>query len=124
MNEKANANDKPATKLALSKYFSLFVSDKRAEGRSPKYLEWITWHLGRFRAWHETQYGEPPALRDFDAVKVREFIIFEQQRPRWKKHPIHAEDGKPLSNGTLRGMVRAFKVFSAWLSREGHTRAD
>jgi site-specific recombinase XerD len=92
--------------LELRKLVEHFSQSNRAEGKSPKTVEWYEETLIPFVAYLELVGGEG-RLSEFSVESVREFIIREQVRA--------------LSPHTIQGKVRTLKVFSSWLHAEGYT---
>ncbi len=108
----------------LATFVRLFLSDKRAEGKSQNYINWLTQMLRQYLSWSETEYGRDAILKDFTAQNVREFIISEQSRKRWLNHPFHKNDSRVVKDTTINGEVRALKVLGKWLLNEGYTTVN
>ncbi len=92
--------------LDLGKLILHFEQSNKAEGKSPKTVVWYGEMLGGFTRFIMST-GEAAVLANFNATKVREFIIHEQ--------------GRALSPFTIQAKVRALKVLSSWLYSEGYT---
>jgi site-specific recombinase XerD len=93
------------TQVKLDKLLVHFAQSNKAEGKSRKTVSWYSEMLGSFIRFLESQ-GSRALLSNFDIGSVREFIVHEQERS--------------LSPYTVQGKVRALKVFSSWLFREGY----
>jgi site-specific recombinase XerD len=92
-------------KVELDKLILHFAHSNRAEGKSPKTVAWYSEMLNDFSKFLESK-GMEGILSEFDAQRVREFIVYEQERG--------------MSPYTVQGKVRALKAFSSWLFREGY----
>jgi integrase/recombinase XerC/integrase/recombinase XerD len=92
--------------LDMRKLIQHFAQSNRAEGKSPKTVEWYTEMLLPFAEFLGSS-SPGTTLAEFDVEAVREFIIHEQERG--------------LSPYTVQGKVRALKAFSSWLLAEGYT---
>jgi len=101
-----NWGDIDMAELELGKLILHFEQSNKAEGKSPKTVAWYTEMLGGFTKFILST-GEASVLANFNATKVREFIIHEQ--------------GRQLSPFTIQAKVRALKVLSSWLYSEGYT---
>jgi len=106
--EKVNTHwkDIDMAELELEKLILHFEQSNKAEGKSAKTVTWYTEMLGGFTRFILST-GGAAVLANFNATKVREFIIHEQ--------------GRNLSPFTIQAKVRALKAFSAWLYSEGYT---
>lgn len=92
--------------LELEKLLLHFEQSNKAEGKSPKTVIWYREMLGGFTKFILST-GQEAVLANFNATKVREFIIHEQ--------------GRGLSPFTIQAKIRALKAFSSWLHSEGYS---
>jgi len=91
--------------LELSKLVSHYAHSNRAEGKSPRTIEWYSQILGEYLSFLNAQDGNA-TLSKLDLDSVREFVVQEQNRG--------------LSPYSVSGKVRSLKAFSSWLFREGY----
>ncbi len=92
--------------LDLTKLISHFAQSNKAEGKSPKTVDWYTEMLSDFVRFIRSS-GRKAILVEFHSISAREFIVHEQARA--------------MSPYTVQGKVRALKAFSSWLMSEGYT---
>lgn len=89
----------------LTAHIAAFLVARRADGLSPRTVEWYRWTLGKFADYVD---GRP-----VDVMLVREFVADLIARPvRWVNMP-QVKSG-PLSAYTIRGYVRVLKSFFRW----------
>ncbi len=92
--------------IQLQKLILHFAQSNKAEGKSPKTIQWYSEMLSGFNRFLEMT-GTTPILDNFDITATRDFIVHEQSRD--------------LSPYTVQGKVRALKAFASWLCAEGYT---
>ncbi|MFC2122646.1 tyrosine-type recombinase/integrase, partial [Bacteroidota bacterium] len=92
--------------IQLQKLILHFAQSNKAEGKSPKTIQWYSEMLTDFIRFLEMT-GTTPLLDNFDITTTRDFIVHEQSRE--------------LSPYTVQGKVRALKAFASWLFTEGYT---
>jgi len=92
--------------IQLQKLILHFAQSNKAEGKSPKTIQWYSEMLSDFTRFLETT-ATTPLLNNFDITATRDFIVHEQSRD--------------LSPYTVQGKVRALKAFASWLCVEGYT---
>ena len=92
--------------LSIEKLMTHYAYAKKAEGRSPKTIEWYGEMLRDFLRFLVSS-GREGVLDDLSPITAREFIINEQTRG--------------LSPYSVQGKVRALKAFSSWLQAENYT---
>lgn len=92
--------------FSLDKLIVHYAHSNKAEGLSPRTIEWYTAMLRDFTAFLESQ-GRSGNLSDLDVSAVRQFVVQEQDRG--------------LSPYSVAGKVRSCKAFASWLHREGYT---
>ena len=93
------------TEMVLSKLILHFAQSNKADGKSPRTIEWYSEMLSDFNKFLESR-NHRAILGEFSITTTREFIIHEQERG--------------MSPFTVQGKVRALKAFSSWLAREGY----
>lgn len=91
--------------VELDKLILHFAQSNKAEGKSPRTIEWYSEMLGDFSRFLESE-GYRGVLSRFDVQTVRDFVVHEQERG--------------LSPYTVQGKVRALKAFCSWLFREAY----
>lgn len=94
------------SELELDKLILHFAQSNKAEGKSPKTIDWYTEMLTGFSKFI-IGTDRRAVLAEFNTASVREFVIHEQ--------------GRGLSPYTVQGKVRALKVFASWLLNEDYT---
>jgi len=99
-------SDIDMSKLDLTKLVSHFAQSNKAEAKSPKTVSWYTEMLLDFVRFLRSRNREA-VMSEFNAVTVREFIVYEQERG--------------MSPYTVQGKVRALKAFASWLLTEGYS---
>lgn len=93
---------------SLDQVVAAFLSDCRARNLSPRTVEQYDWAIRNFRAYLGTAH-ENQVLAELNAESVRVWA----DALRATRRPT-----------SVRSAVRALKVFSAWLPREGYARSD
>ena len=101
-----NWGDIDMANLELEKLILHFEQSNKAEDKSSKTVAWYTEMLDDFTKF-VLSTGQEAVLANFNATKVRKFIIHEQ--------------GRALSPFTIQVKVRALKVLSSWLYSEGYS---
>src|SRR3990172_4214441 len=111
--------DKTDTALeALYKTFELY---KRSEGLSDRTVVWYQEKLREYLRWL-LEHGHSTKLADFTIDLVREFELHLQTKEtKHERNPFVPTKHERLSGHTIRGYVRALKVFSSFLFEEGYT---
>lgn len=95
--------------LELENLILHYSHTNRAEGKSPRTVEWYTEMLKYYIRFLKSQ-GKQSVLGELSASNVREFIVREQ--------------GKGMSPYTVQAKVRALKTFSSWLLSESYTSTN
>ncbi|AKG53540.1 integrase/recombinase XerD [Dehalogenimonas sp. WBC-2] len=91
--------------IEISKLITHYAHSNRAEGKSPRTIEWYTAILDDYLDFLKTR-GCGTTLSQLGLSSVREFVVQEQDRG--------------LSAYSVAGKVRSLKAFSSWLFREGY----
>jgi site-specific recombinase XerD len=90
----------------------------KAKNRSPKTISWYLDILRRFFAFVENR-GPAKPLGQLGMKDVEAYLLYLQKAARWENHPRMKPNGG-LSPYSIRGHVRAIKVFFSWLADEGY----
>lgn len=99
----------------LSDALTAYCICARAEGKSPKTIQWITSSVGYF-----TEFlGRNQDLRAITADDLRRFIIALQQSNKYRKHPYNKPQQQKLSPQSIETYARAIRAFFGYLYREG-----
>ena len=77
----------------------------RAEGRSPRTIEWYGSFLREFSAFARHP-GRPATLHDLTAPAARRWLVALRSKP------------KPLAPASLAGRVRTLRAFASWVQTE------
>ena len=98
-----------------------FEIRNRTLNRSPKTTAWYSNNLRLFKDFLVAN-GYSLAIGDIGIQKVREYIVYLQQRKRFQGHPLTPVRDQQLSPQTIRSHVETLKAFFTWLHVEGYTR--
>ena len=82
----------------------------RADGRSPKTIDWHRASLKQFTGWRE-EHGVPDDPESWAPAVLRAYVIYQQDRR-------NVRTGLPLSGSHVNGLIRSLKAFCRWLHRE------
>jgi site-specific recombinase XerD len=99
----------------LSDALTAYRISARAEGKSPKTIEWITCSLGYFREF----LGGDPDIRAITGDDLKRFIIAFQQRSKYAKHRYVKPHKEALSPQSIQTYARAVRAFFGHLAHEG-----
>ena len=115
---KRNSDDSGYNEL-----INLYEISNRAEGKSEKTTTWYGEMLSAFTRylWEEHELSD---LSAFTVSRVRQYIIYLHDRPRFKGHPSTPQQERTLSPRTVQCHVRALKAFSTWVYTEGYTQEN
>ena len=86
----------------------------RAEGRSPKTIQWITASVGYFIEF----LGADQEITSIAANDLRRFIIALQTTKKYRKHPYSKLQQDKLSPQSIETYARAIRAFFGYLHRE------
>ena len=81
----------------LSDALTAYCICARAEGKSPKPIQWITSSVGYFSEF----LGGNEDLRAITADDLRRFIIALQQSNKYRRHPYNRPQAEKLSHKTI-----------------------
>jgi site-specific recombinase XerD len=99
----------------LSEALTAYCICARAEGKSPRTIEWITSSVGYFV---DFLGGD----QDIDRVTgddLRRFIIALQTSHKYRKHPYTKPQQEKLSPQTIETYARGVRAFFSYMHREG-----
>jgi site-specific recombinase XerD len=105
--------------LTIDELINLYEISTRAEGKSPRTIEWYIDILKPFAVYLRSKLNQND-IHIFTKDNIRGYILYLHQRPRFQGHRFTPSKGT-LSAKTVQGHVRALKVFSSWLYSEGYT---
>ena len=94
-----------------------YILTARAEGKSPKTIEWVAAsvrYFGDFLA----RYGESQDVRSVTHLHLRAFIVELQGRSAYRDHPLTRPQDRPLAPHTVNAYVRGVSSFWTWLTDE------
>lgn len=63
-------------------------------------------------------------IRELSLTDGQNWILHLSSRNRYMGHPCKKEVAQPMSKATLRGYVRALKVWASYLAEEGYTKTN
>jgi integrase/recombinase XerC/integrase/recombinase XerD len=92
--------------MNLEKLLLHFSQCYRAEGKSPRTIEWYGEMVGIFIRFLQRS-GRSPILAEYELENARKFLVAERTRG--------------VSAATIQARVRALKGFGTWLSHEGYS---
>jgi site-specific recombinase XerD len=88
----------------------------RAEGKSPKTIEWVTSSVSYFA---DFLGPERQDIASITANDLRHFIIALQDKQKFSNHPYNKPQKERLSPQSIDTCCRGIKAFFSFLSREG-----
>ena len=86
----------------------------RAEGRSPRTIQWVTSSVAYFRDF----LGGDPDIVQISPDDLRRFILALQQKDKYSSHPFSKPRQQRLSPQSINTYCRAIRVFFGYLYRE------
>ncbi len=107
--------------LKLSDALTAYRTFARAEGLSPRTVDWVSGAAGYFRDF----LGEAdPDLAMITGHDLRRFIIALQDKNVFSNHPFNKQQNKKLSPESVSNYVRGVKNLYSFLHRESFLRND
>jgi site-specific recombinase XerD len=88
----------------------------RAEGKSPKTVDWIAYSVGYFAEFLSPDQQDISAITGHD---LRRFIIALQGRMKFANHPYNKPQQVKLSPQSIETYCRGIRAFFGFLTREG-----
>lgn len=102
----------------LSEYIDYYEVCNRAEGKSPRTVDWYSANLYSFRNYLNKRHL-PDSIDTIDAKLLREYVLYLLKKKRFSNHPNAPASSEPLSSATIHGHVRTLRAFFSWMVREG-----
>ena len=102
----------------LSECIDYYEICNRAEGKSPKTVNWYSANLNSFRSYLNNRHL-PDSIDSIDAKLLREYVLYLLKKSKFSDHPYTPAKDEPLSTSTIHGHVRTLRAFFSWLVREG-----
>jgi site-specific recombinase XerD len=115
MNTKSAISEKAKRLSELIGYYEVC---NRAEGKSPRTIDWYTANLNGFRSYLNNRHL-PDSIDILDTKLLREYVLYLLNKNKFSNHPNTPPKTEPLSSATIHGHVRTLRAFSSWLVREG-----
>jgi site-specific recombinase XerD len=91
----------------------------RAEGKSPKTVDWIVSGVGYFAEFLGPNQPDIAAITGDD---LRRFIIALRDRPKYAHHPYNKPQTAKLSSQSIETYCRAIKALFGFLKREDYIK--
>jgi site-specific recombinase XerD len=92
----------------------------KAEGKSPRTIEWITSSVRYFSEF----LGHDADITDLTTDDLRRFILACQDSHRFRNHPFTKPQKEKLSPQSVETYARAIRAFFSYLYREGLIEAN
>jgi integrase/recombinase XerC/integrase/recombinase XerD len=106
----------PKGHTSIAQLVKQFETHCRLEGKPETTCCWYRDILGRFLVW-----AGDVCLDEFTLEKVREYLGFFKEKPKYAGHPTTPSNGEPVSAYTFRHHTVVLRVFARWLHDEGYT---
>ena len=107
----------------LSECIAYYEICNRAEGKSPKTIDWYSANLNIFHRYLRDRHL-PDSVDVIETKLLREYILYLQKKGRFSNRPDTAKKPSLLSTATIHAHVRTLRAFISWLTREGLVGAD
>jgi len=98
----------------ISEALTAYCICARAEGRSPRTIEWITSSVRYFSEF----LGQDREISTIAANDLRQFIIALQESNKYRNHPFTKPQQVKLSPQSIQTYCRAIRAFFGYLKRE------
>ena len=105
--------------VLCSEALKAFVIQKQVDGLSSRSISFYQGKLSMF----VTFVSDKP-VRDLTLQDGQNWVLQLSTRNRYVAHPRKKEVAAPMSKATLRGYVRALKVWASYLAEEGYTKTN
>jgi len=108
----------------LSECIAYYEVCNRAEGKSPKTIDWYSANLNMFHRYLHDRHL-PDSIDVIETRLLREYIIYLQKRGRFSdwSNTTQKKAGL-LSTATIHAHVRTLRAFISWMTREGLVRTN
>ncbi|MFC2068130.1 tyrosine-type recombinase/integrase [Chloroflexota bacterium] len=93
----------------------------RAEGKSPKTVDWVVSSVGYFADFLGLEQQDIGTIKGND---IRRFIIALQEKPKFSNHPYNKPQTAKLSARSIETYCRDIRAFFAFLEREGFIESN
>jgi len=98
----------------LSEALRVFLIEKEVSGRSQATLGFYKGKIEMFVAF----VGDKP-VKDLTLQDGQNWVLHLRSRHKYSNHPNRLEMQESMTTATLRGYMRAIKVFASYLNEEG-----
>lgn len=108
--------------MNISDALTAYRTYARAEGKSPKTVDWVVSSVGYF-----SDFLGPDKAQDIAGIKandMRRFIIALSEKPKFSNHPYNKPQKQKLSPSAIDNYCRGVKSFFSFLKREGFIKAN
>jgi site-specific recombinase XerD len=105
--------------VTLSEALKAFLIQKEVDGRSKRTIGFYEGKIEMFIGF----VGDKP-VKDLTIQDGQNFVLRQASRPRYEGHKFKKPQTEPMSRPTLRGYVRAIKVWASYLFDEGYTKTN
>jgi site-specific recombinase XerD len=123
MSVETAAQLKSGSRVSIDVLISRYELSNRAEGKSPKTVQWYSDILWLFVAYLKGE-GYPDDISSLNMEVARGYVIYLRNKRKFQGHPFTPEQSQLLSLRTVQCHVRALKAFSSWLYHEGYTQEN
>jgi len=106
----------PKGHTAVAELVRQFETHCRLEGKPETTCSWYRGILNRFLEW-----SGDVCLDEFTLERVRGYLGFLKDRPRFAGHPTTPSNGETVSAQTFSHHAVVLRVFARWLRDEGYT---
>jgi site-specific recombinase XerD len=107
----------------ISECIAYYEVCNRAEGKSPKTVDWYSANLTIFNRYLRGRHL-PDSVDVIDTRLLREYILYLQNKGRFSNQPVTTAKPSPLSTATIHAHVRTLRAFVGWLKKEGLVDSD
>jgi site-specific recombinase XerD len=105
-------------RIPLTQLAATFEVYNKTVGKSAHTVAWYNNRLALFAGF----VGDGCSLSDITADRVREFIVYLQERTeKHQNNPYMRSELGKLSSAYIQGCVRALRAFASWLHAENYT---
>jgi len=104
----------------LDECINRYELSNRAEGKSPKTIDWYTAMLRLFSRYLSEKVNRD-SIAAFNIGTVKDYMLYLRSKRRFQGHPYTPQQNKPLSPKTVQCHVRVLKAFSSWLYADNYT---
>ena len=111
------------TSPSLDEVILYYELSNRADGKSPKTIDWYKANLLMYSRYCKEQF-EAYDITGLNIDNVRTYINYLRNRRRFKDHPFLPEQTQTLSPRTIQCHVRVLKAFSTWTYQEEYTEEN